>query len=231
MAVDWKEVLKSLKDEAVPKRWDMKDLTKNFFEGLFLLVPVVVTIVVVLKVFELIDGWLNIPIPGLGFLITIILITLAGRLASNVFFQGALRSFEKLLTRTPFIKLLYTSLKDLIEAFMGEKKRFNEPVMVSLIPGGHAEAIGFVTRKNMEMFGLKDHVAVYFPQSYNFAGNLLVFPKDQVRPLDAESSEVMAFIVSGGVSGGANNGSDNDAPSNSEIPALPAPHDSSKSSE
>ena len=75
----------------------------------------------------------------------------------------------------------------------------------------------------MEMFGLKDHVAVYFPQSYNFAGNLLVFPKDQVRPLDAESSEVMSFIVSGGVSGGANNGSDNDAPSNSEIPALPVP--------
>ena len=54
----------------------------------------------------------------------------------------------------------------------------------------------------MEFIGLLDHVAVYFPQSYNFAGNLLVFPKDQVRPLEAESSDIMAFIVSGGVSGG-----------------------------
>lgn len=230
MPVDWKEVLKSLKDEAVPKRWDMNELTKNFFEGLFLLVPVVVTVVVVLKVFEVIDGWLNIPIPGLGFLITIILITVTGRLASNVFFQGALGSIEKLLTKTPFIKLVYTSLKDLIEAFMGEKKRFDQPVMVTLTPGGHAEAIGFVTRKSMDMFGLTDHVAVYFPQSYNFAGNLLVFPKDQVRPLDAESSEVMAFIVSGGVSGGTNNGSDGETDSPAEPRALPSPNDSPKSS-
>ena len=226
MAVDWKEILKSLKNEAVPKRWDMNELTRNFFEGLFLLVPVVVTVVVVLKVFEIIDGWLNIPIPGLGFVITLILITLAGRLASNVFFQGALGSMEKLLTRTPFIKLVYTSLKDLIEAFMGEKKRFDQPVIVSLVPGGHAEAIGFVTRKNMDMFGQPDHVAVYFPQSYNFAGNLLIFPKDQVRPIDAESSEVMAFIVSGGVSGRAQNGSENESSTPSTPPLLPPPSDS-----
>lgn len=231
MPVDWKDVLKSLKEQAVPKRWDMNELTRNFFEGLFLLVPVVVTVVVVLKVFEVIDGWLNIPIPGLGFLITLILITLAGRLASNVFFRGALGSFEKLLTRTPFIKLVYTSLKDLIEAFMGEKKRFDQPVMVSLTPGGHTTAIGFVTRKSMDMFGLADHVAVYFPQSYNFAGNLLVFPKDQVRPIDAESSEVMAFIVSGGVSGGTSNGSDSDSPPHSNIPALPPPSDSKDASQ
>ena len=85
---------------------------------------------------------------------------------------------------------------------MGEKRRFDQPVLVSLTPGGHGEAVGFVTRTDLEFLGLLDHVAVYFPQSYNFAGHLLVFPKDQVRPLEAESSEVMAFIVSGGVSGG-----------------------------
>jgi uncharacterized membrane protein len=225
MPVDWKEVLKSLQNEAVPKRWDMNELTRNFFEGLFVLVPVVVTIVVVLTVFEVIDGWLNIPIRGLGFLITIILITLAGRLASNVFFKGALGSLEKVLTRTPFIKLVYTSLKDLIEAFMGEKKRFDQPVMVTLVPGGHAEAIGFVTRKSMDMFGLANHVAVYFPQSYNFAGNLLVFPKDQVRALDAESSEVMAFIVSGGVSGGTSTGPEDEGDVTNSPAALPLSHD------
>jgi uncharacterized membrane protein len=85
---------------------------------------------------------------------------------------------------------------------MGEKRRFDQPVLVSLSPGGHAEAVGFVTRTDLEFLGLLDYVAVYFPQSYNFAGNLLVFPKGQVHPLEAESTEVMAFIVSGGVSGG-----------------------------
>ena len=181
---------------------NMNDLARNFFEGLLILVPVVVTIYVAIFVFDTIDGLLNIPIPGVGFVVSVLLITLTGRFASNVFVQKVLDGTEKLLTRAPFVKLVYTSIKDLIAAFMGEKKRFDQPVMVTLTPGGHAEALGFVTRSSMEFIGLMDHVAVYFPQSYNFAGNLLVFPKDQVRPLEAESSDIMAFIVSGGVSGG-----------------------------
>ena len=184
------------------KNITMNDLARNFFEGLLILVPVVVTISVAFFVFEKIDGWLNIPIPGVGFFVTIGLIALTGRFASNVFVQNVFDFVERMLTKAPFVKLLYMSLKDLIAAFMGEKKRFDQPVIVTLTPGGHAEAVGFVTRSNMEFLGLLDHVAVYFPQSYNFAGNLLVFPKDQVRPLDADSSDVMAFIVSGGVSGG-----------------------------
>lgn len=184
------------------KDLSMNELATNFFEGLLILVPVVVTVYVAFLVFKTIDGWLNIPVPGVGFLVTLGLITLTGRFASNVFVQKSFDSLERLLVRAPFVKLLYTSIKDLIAAFMGEKKRFDQPVMVTLTPGGHAEAIGFVTRSSMEFLGLLDHVAVYFPQSYNFAGHLLVFPKDQVRPLEADSSEIMAFLVSGGVSGG-----------------------------
>lgn len=201
MNADLRARLRTLADQLLPQKWDMNELTKNFFEGLFILVPVVVTIYVVVFVFQAVDGWLNIPIPGVGFVITIGLIILAGRLASNVFFKGALGSVEKVFTRTPFIKLVYTSIRDLIDAFVGEKKRFDQPVIVTLTPGGHAEAIGFVTRKSLDMLGLHDHVAVYFPQSYNFAGNLLVFPRSQVRPLHVESSELMTFLVSGGVSG------------------------------
>ncbi len=180
----------------------MTVLARNFFEGLLILVPVGVTVTVAVFVFDFIDGWLHIPIPGVGFIVTVGLITLTGRFASNVFVQKVLDITERLLTRAPLVKLVYTSIKDLIAAFMGEKKRFDQPVIVALTPGGHAEAIGFVTRSSMEFIGLLDHVAVYFPQSYNFAGNLLVFPKDQVRPLEAESAEIMAFLVSGGVAGG-----------------------------
>ncbi len=229
MSVDWKEVLKSLKEEAIPKRWDMQELARNFFEGLFLVVPVAVTIYVVFLVFNFVDGWLNIPIPGIGFILTISMLVLVGRLASNVFFRGAMGSLEKILTRTPFVKLVYTSLKDLIEAFMGEKKRFDQPVLVTLVSGGHAEAIGFVTRQNLDLLGLEDRVAVYFPQSYNFAGNLLVVPRSQIRPLNADSADIMAFIVSGGVSGGGVSGSaakgKSGKPAHGETPALPSPAD------
>ncbi len=182
----------------------MNDLARNFFEGLLILVPVVTTLYVAWLVLQTIDGWLNIPIPGVGFLVTVGLITLTGRYASTVFVQKMLDMLERVLVKAPFVKILYTSLKDLIAAFMGEKRRFDQPVLVSLVPGGHAEAVGFVTRTDLEFLGLLDHVAVYFPQSYNFAGNILIFPKEQVHPLEAESADVMAFIVSGGVSGGQN---------------------------
>ena len=181
---------------------NMNDLARNFFEGLLILVPVVATLYVAWLVLQGIDGLLNIPIPGLGILVTFSLITLTGRYASTVFVAKVLDMLEAVLIKAPFVKLLYTSLKDLIAAFMGEKRRFDQPVLVSLSPGSHAEAVGFVTRTDLDFLGLLNHVAVYFPQSYNFAGHLLVFPKEQVRPLEAESSEVMAFIVSGGVSGG-----------------------------
>ena len=228
MSFDWKEIFKSLKDEVIPKRWDTQEFVQNFFEGLFLVVPVAVTIYVVFLVFSFIDGWLNIPVPGIGFILTIGMLVLVGRLASNVFFRGALGSLEKVLTRTPFVKLVYTSLKDLIEAFMGEKKRFDQPVLVTLIPGGHAAAIGFVTRQNLDLLGLEDRVAVYFPQSYNFAGNLLIVPRSQIRPLHADSVDIMTFIVSGGVSGGAANG-ETTKPSPGDTPALPSPGESEKS--
>ena len=227
MSFDWKEILKSLKDEVIPKRWDTQEFVQNFFEGLFLVVPVAVTIYVVFLVFSFIDGWLNIPVPGIGFILTIGMLVLVGRLASNVFFRGALGSLEKVLTRTPFVKLVYTSLKDLIEAFMGEKKRFDQPVLVTLMPGGHAAAIGFVTRQNLDLLGLEDRVAVYFPQSYNFAGNLLIVPRSQIRPLHADSVDIMTFIVSGGVSGGAANG-ETTKPSPGDTPALPSPAESQK---
>ncbi len=179
---------------------NMNELARNFFEGLLILVPVVTTLYVAWLVLETVDGWLNIPIPGVGFLATVGLITLTGRYASTVVVQKVLDVMEQVLVKAPFIKILYLSLKDLIAAFMGEKRRFDRPVLVSLMPDS-GEAVGFVTRSDLQFLGLLHHVAVYFPQSYNFAGHVLIFPKERVRPLEAESADVMAFIVSGGVSG------------------------------
>ena len=173
---------------------------RYFLEGLLFVIPLAVTIYILYTIFVMVDSWLNLPIPGLGFLLTLLGIFLIGFLASNVLTRGLMSLISTIFEKLPFVKLIYTAIKDLIGAFVGEKKSFDKPVLVTLSKEGYPKAIGFITREDMEAFGLSDHVAVYLPQSYNFAGNLLIFPADMVEPIDMESSEAMAFLVSGGVS-------------------------------
>ena len=105
------------------------------------------------------------------------------------------------MSRLPLVKLLYGSIKDLLNAFAGEKKSFNRPVLVKLGPDSSAHVLGFITCDSLLKFGLEEYISVYVPQSYNFAGQLLVFPREQVQPLDTGSADLMTFIVSGGVAG------------------------------
>jgi uncharacterized membrane protein len=177
----------------------MARLLNYFFKGVVLLAPLAFTVYVCVRVFATIDGWLGIPIPGVGFLATVVLITLFGFLASSFLTRRMLSMVEGVLERLPFVRLLYSSTKDLLNAFVGEKRRFDKPVLVAPFASGEARALGFVTQDTLATMGMREHVAVYLPQSYNFAGSLLIFPTSAVTPLDAESADVMAFIVSGGV--------------------------------
>ncbi|MDB4880828.1 MAG: hypothetical protein JWL60_2274 [Gemmatimonadetes bacterium] len=173
-------------------------LLNYFLKGIVFLAPLVFTVYVCVRLFTAIDGWLGIPIPGVGFLATVVLITLFGFLASNLLARGVLAAVESLLERLPFVRLLYSSTRDLLNAFVGEQRRFDKPVLVEIYPG-LARALGFVTQQSLASIGLPGHVTVYLPQSYNFAGQLLIFPSTAVTPVDADSADVMAFIVSGGV--------------------------------
>ena len=177
----------------------MSRLLNYFFKGVVLLAPLAFTVYVCVRVFATIDGWLGIPIPGVGFVVTVVLITLFGFLASSFLTRRMLSMVEGVLERLPFVRLLYSSTKDLLNAFVGEKRRFDKPVVVAPFASGEARALGFVTQDTLATMGMREHVAVYLPQSYNFAGSLLIFPTSAVTPLDAESADVMAFIVSGGV--------------------------------
>lgn len=181
----------------------MRSLARYFLRGLVVSAPVALTLYVCWAVFERLDRWLGLPVPGAGFVLTLLLITLVGFLASNLVTRGVVSWVERAMQRLPFVRLLYTSTKDLLNAFVGEQRRFDRPVAVTLFPGASTKALGFVTADALDRLGLAGYVAVYLPQSYNFAGTLLLFPADQVQPLAAESSDVLAFIVSGGVSGGA----------------------------
>ena len=179
----------------------MRRLLNYFLRGLVLVAPLAITFYVCWIVFERIDGWLGLPIPGLGFLATIVLITLVGFLGSNLITRGMVAIVDQTLGRLPFVRLLYTSTKDLLNAFVGEKRRFDKPVLVRMSASSEARMVGFITQESLEQLGLAGYASVYFPQSYNFAGNLVVFPASQLEPLDAGSADVMAFIVSGGVTG------------------------------
>jgi uncharacterized membrane protein len=193
----------------------MNRLVRYFVNGLILSTPIAVTLYVCWWFFHAVDSWLDLPWRGAGFLVTLALITLVGWLATTFLWDTLFGFFEKALERVPLVRFLYNSLKEVLGAFVGEKKRFDRPVMVNLVPGGSARALGFLTRESLDYMGLPGMVAVYLPQSYNFAGQVLLFPADQVTPLvGAVSSDVMAFIVSGGVVEAAERGP--------EAPATPA---------
>ena len=178
----------------------MKRLTRYFIEGLLFLGPVVATVYVVYVVFVKVDGIFKFQIPGLGFLVTLLVILTIGFLTSN-FLTGRITVYiDRLFRRLPLVKMLYTSIKDLVNAFVGDKKGFNKPVAVTVVPGSNVSVVGFITSEDLSSFGIKDKVAVYLPQSYNFAGNLLIVPREQITPLEADSGDLMAFIVSGGIS-------------------------------
>jgi len=177
----------------------MKRITRYFLEGLLVLLPLVATIYVIYAVFRKIDSIYEFTIPGMGFLLTIVTITIVGFISSNFIARKAVRLMDNLFAQLPFVKMIYTSIKDLIGAFVGDKKSFDKPVLVTLSPENNIQAVGFVTQQSLEYLGFADKVAVYLPQSYNFAGNLIIVPKEQVTPLTGDSGDIMAFIVSGGV--------------------------------
>ena len=175
---------------------------QSFLHGLLVLAPVSITLWILWKLFEVIDGLLPLPktvTPGLGFALVVLIVMAVGVLTSNFLAGQALALADRLLARVPFVKLVYSSIKDLTEAFVGQKKRFDRPVLLSLGEGLDTHVIGFVTRDDLSDLGFEDRVAVYVPQSYNFAGNLLIVPRKRVHPIDKPSGEVMALVVSGGL--------------------------------
>ncbi|NVK42414.1 MAG: DUF502 domain-containing protein [Oceanospirillaceae bacterium] len=198
----------------------MKYLVRLFFQGLLLLLPAVLTIYLVYLIFTALNetlffavgaliaqlypgaepGWL---ITLTGIAATLAVIVLTGLVASNYLGKFLLGRIDALLDRIPLVKMLYSSLKDLFRAFLGNQKSFSKPVLVQLSEDGAVRLIGFVTQESLADFGLDDDVAVYLPQSYNFAGNLIVVPRARVRPLDVPAAQVTAFVVSGGVSNSA----------------------------
>jgi uncharacterized membrane protein len=177
----------------------MRRLAGYFLRGLVIMAPLALTVYVCITIVRAIDSWVPINIPGVGFAITVGLITLVGALGSNVLADSLVGLIDRVLEKLPFVRLLYSTAKDFFEAFAGDKKRFDTAVLVTLYVESEAKVLGFMTRKDVSMFGLVDHVAVYLPHSYAFTGHLILVPSSRVTLLQSRSSELMTFVLSGGV--------------------------------
>lgn len=180
----------------------LRKLLNHFVRGLALTAPVALTVYVVLWILTKVDGWVPLPIPGLGVLVVVAGITLVGVLGSSLITRGIVALVDSTLERLPFVRILYGSTRDLLNAFVGERRSFRHAVTVNLTDDGGVRAIGFVTRETLDELGLEGHVAVYLPQAYNFAGQLLIVARHRLTPLPIEGAQAMALIVSGGVSDG-----------------------------
>ena len=185
-----------------------KQSLRYFLQGLLYLTPITITIWSLYIIFGWVDGLLisfiddilKVHIPGLGIIVLLILITLIGALGSTILFKPLISFFDQLFVKAPLIKIIYTSVKDLVSAFVGQKRRFNEPVLVKIGKGYELEKIGFITNKDLKFLGVRDQkVAVYLPHSYAWSGNLFIVPVENIKPIDASATEMMKFIISAGV--------------------------------
>ena len=188
----------------------MKKVFFYFLQGLILVAPFGITIYIVVLIFRFFNNLIAgifgdlfpFNVPGFGLLVVFVAITLLGLLARTVIARPVKKMWNKLLDKAPLLKLVYSSLKDLMNAFVGKEKKFNHPVRVKVNLVSDLEKLGFLTREDLLELGIEGKmVAVYFPHSYNFSGEMFIVPAEHVTPLDASPSEVMKFIVSGGAAG------------------------------
>ncbi len=187
-----------MEDSVKDKRF-LKTLIKYFLQGLFYVVPIGVTVYLIIWLVVKIDGIIPLDIPGLGLVVILMSITIVGFLGSH-FFVSYLKPLDRAVEKTPLIKLVYTSMKDMMSAFVGKKNQFKTPVLVKMGGGMEVERMGFITKDNLNDVGISsDKVAVYFPFSYGINGQVMIVPKKNVTRIRASSSDVMKFIVSGGV--------------------------------
>ncbi len=195
-----------------------RKLLKYFLQGLIVLAPIAITIAAIVGVFNWIDGiipgimhtifpsWIKEDasgkvdkIPGLGFIIVVSLVLFVGWLSSLFMVGRLVEVLDKVLEKTPGIKFIYSSVKDFFEAFAGDKKKFDKPVLVN-VDGADVWRIGFVTISDAEHLDMKDFMVVYVPHSYAISGITYIVPQNKIRPLNNMSaSDAMKFAVSGGV--------------------------------
>jgi uncharacterized membrane protein len=171
-----------------------------FVKGLLLLAPVYVTGYIIFNLLDSLDSQFFVQYRGTGLVVLIGIIMIVGFLGSTFISVPVLQIFEEAIIRIPLVGIIYSSLKDLVGAFVGDKKKFNQPVRFMLNKENDIQKIGFITQEDLQFIDIKDSVMVYCPHSYAFSGELFIVPSLSITSLNLPASDVMKMIVSGGVS-------------------------------
>lgn len=174
-----------------------KRLLSYFLKGLLIALPSIITYQMVKSLVHWIDTFLELDTPGLGFLIVISAITFIGFIGTSFITKPFIDLMDDVISKIPFVKIIYSSVKDMVEAFVGEKKKFSRPVFVELNEGVFKP--GFITQEDLSDLNFNDMVAVYLPHSYAFSGNVFFVNKNKIRLYDGNSTDFMKYIVSGGI--------------------------------
>ena len=178
----------------------MKKIVSYFLQGVLYTVPITVTGFVIYKIFILIDGIIPFQVPGLGLVVILFLLTMLGYLGSSIIGNPISAYFERLVSKAPLVKIIYSAVQDLLQAFVGKKKSFDKPVLVQLEKESDVRKLGFITQEDLQELGIEEGmVAVYLPHSYAWSGNQFIVPSQNVTPLDVSAATVMKFVISGGV--------------------------------
>lgn len=179
----------------------IRRILRYFFSGTLFIVPLVATVYFFFESFRWLDGLLNLPYPGVGFAIIVLVITGLGYLTTHYAFRTVTDLLDQGINRIPLVKLIYSSLRDLIAAFVGEKRKFDKPVLVEINKENELYQIGFITQADLSELGLDGMVSVYLPHSYAISGVHYIIPREKITILRVSGTVAMKYIVSGGVSG------------------------------
>jgi uncharacterized membrane protein len=186
----------------------MNKIIRYLLQGILFTVPVAITVYVIVTITNWVGSAVDLlgisihPLidPLLGLIGGIVGLIIIGAIGSSIFFYPLFKRIEHLIEKTPFLKIVYSSVKDLLSAFVGQKKKFNKPVIVKVSENPLMEKMGFITQSTLKDLGIADNkVAVYFPLSYSLSGDLFIVPAENVKVINVPAAEFMKFIISGGV--------------------------------
>ncbi len=183
-------------------------LKRSFITGIAALTPLVVTIFIAVKVIEVMDDISEVflgplaAIPGLGFILFLVVVLLVGFITQNYFGKRLFEFLEKLVARIPFIKKIYTSIKQVSQSLYSRDRFLIKETVLVEYPKKGSHAMGFITSSvpTPEKLGLNNdqqYFSVFIPTTPNpTSGFLLILPDSEITRLPLTTEEGMKFIIS-----------------------------------
>lgn len=187
----------------------MKRIFKYFLQGLLYTAPLAVTIYAFVEAFQVLDHFIDMWVPedsaynfvGLGVIVLFFGVALIGLIGNYLLRFPIFDMIENKLDRIPLFNLIYSSIKDVLKSFTGQRKGFKHPVLVKLYENSEIRRLGFVTDEALDLLGDDEStlVTVYVPHSFAISGQLFLVPPKYIHEVKENPANVMKYILAGGI--------------------------------